>query len=385
MLYKMFEWQGVQDGHGAYGFERWQKLNPAQGQYDWAIIDRWLDKQNGKPCAFSVATHLSSMDGWESFVDCTPEWVYGADRPTLNGRRVGHVVEYTDTNGRLFHAALPAYEDRTGWWQALREFMLAFGARYDADPRLTVVFGGPGLDMENNNTKPPVGDANTGYRFGQLCTEFIRWLAEAFPTKPAFYVCTTGQGRLEQAKLAGSLGLGVKNNGLLPDMDSHQGYGVFVGSFDPLAWANENGVPVWIETAHWLGKENMYWSIPACLHYHPAGVDVHSGWFDSMPQEQLDFWSRHVGVTAETAPGAFVVLRDSEYPKRTWTQSGALAGCSGHVGDWEFYMRRLSGDAGSPRVTNVGPADAPESRQCRLVTSPTRRSMSSWWPGRRMS
>ena len=165
--------------------------------------------------------------------------------------------------------------------------------------------------MENHPTKDPWGDGNTGYRFGQLCTAFIGWLAEAFPTKPVFWSGTTGHGRFEQAKLAGSLGMGVKNCGLLPDMNSHQGYDNFVGAWDYMKWANENGVPTWVETAHWMSKENMYWAIPACLHYHPVGVDVHSGWFDGMTAEQVGFWQQHVGVTAETAPSAWCVLRDT--------------------------------------------------------------------------
>lgn len=366
MIYKMFDWGDANSPYGAFGFDRWERLNPAQGEYNFGVIDAWLDKNAGKPCAFSIATHLSSMDGWPGFYDATPEWVYDSGRPTMNGRRVGKIVE---ANG--VQAALPYYNDQARWWKALQEFTAAFGARYDRDPRLSVVFFGPGLDMETQPSKAPYGDGNQAYRFGQLCAEYPKWYKAAFPTKPLFYACAPGQGRLELAYLCGELGIGVKHCGLLPDMDSHEGYGAFVGSWDYMRWAMENDVPRWIESAHWLNSEGMYWSIPAALHYHPVGVDLHSGWIDAMPAEWLDFLSRHVGVTASTAPSAFTVLRDAEYDKREWTQNGAPAGCSGHVGDWQFYLKRTSPDADAPRYEDVGPADAPESRQCRRVVRAT--------------
>lgn len=370
VLFEMFNWDGSHPERGALGFERWEKLNPGAGEYNWQVIDTWLDKQNGKPCAFSIATHLSQMDGWESFYDATPEWVYDSSRPTMNGRRVGKTVT-ASVNGVVKTAAMPYYNDQAVWWKALEAFTRAFGARYDNDPRLTAVFFGPGLDMENQPSKAPFSDANQGYRFGQLCDAYIRWYAEAFPTKPTFFVCTTGQGRMAQAQLAASYGLGVKNNGLLPDMDSWQGYDNWVGAWDPMAWANENGAPVAVETAHWLSKENMYWGIYASLHYHPAIVDVHSGWFDSMPPEWATFWANHVNRTATTAPDAWCVLRDSEYPTVSWTGTNDKRyGCSGHIGNWDYYLHMLDG-ADAPRFEDVGPSDAPESRQCRRVTSAT--------------
>ena len=367
-IYKMFDWGDADATYGAYGFDRWERLNPAQGEYNWSIIDAWLDKNAGKPCAFSIATHLSAMEGWPSFYDATPTWVYdGMGRPTMNGRPVGKIVT---ANG--VDAALPYYNDQNRWWSALHEFTLAFGARYDHDERLSAVFFGPGLDMETQPSKAPYGDGNQGYRFGQLCSEYPKWYKAAFPNKPIFYACAPGQGRLELAKLCGSLGIGVKHNGLQQDMDSWDGYGAFVGSWDYMQWAMDNDVPRWVESAHWLSDENMYWSIPAALHYHPVGVDLHSGWIEAMPAEQLKFLSDHVGVTAQTAPDAFVVLRDSEYPKRAWTGSdGKAYGCSGHVGDWNFYLKRTSPDADAPRFEDIGPSDAPESRQCRLIESAT--------------
>lgn len=379
-IYRMFDWGDYADGHGAYAFDRWQRLNPAQGEYNWSIIDSWLDKNAGKPTLFAVATSLSSLAGWQSFADCTPEWVYANDakRPVMHGRRVGKVVTWTDDNADppvTYEAALPYYNDTSVWWPALKEFTLAFGARYNGDPRLTAVGLACGLDIENQVSKSPFPDGNQGYRFGQLVTNYSDWYAEAFPGTRCFAVCTIGQGRMKLAQHAAANGQGVKHNGgFIQDMDSHQGYDNFVGSWDYMQWANENNVPTWVESAYgYLSTENRYWAIWASLAYHPVAVDIHSGLLDKFTPEQVQLISAFTNVTAETSPAAWCVLRDMEYPLVKWTggNDGLPYGCSGHPGDWNFYLRRTSPDSGAKRVEDVGPEDAPESRQCRLVTDAT--------------
>jgi len=371
-IYRFFEWEGKQDGYGAYGFERWEKLHTGPGQYNWAPIDNWLQKQGNKPTAFAVCTHLSQLDGWESFADCTPAWVYdGMGRPTMNGRPVGKIVTYTDKDGKTLSAALPYYNDQTRWWKYLSEFVAAFGARYDGV--IGAIFAGPGLDIENQPSKSPFGDGNQSSRFGQLCMAYSDWHKAAFKRTPVFVVVSIGQGRKALAQHAAENGQGIKHNGgFVHDLDSHQGYDNYVGSWDAMQIAADNGIPTWVESAYgFMDKKKYWWAIYASLHYHPAAVDIHSGLLDALTLEQRAFTEAHVGVTAETAPGAWCVLRDMEYPIVRWTGSsdGKAYGCSGHPGDWNYYMHRVSGDATAKRVENVGPSDAPESRQCRLVTS----------------
>jgi hypothetical protein len=73
-----------------------------------------------------------------------------------------------------------------------------------------------------------------------------------------------------------------------------------------------------------------------------------------------------MGVTAETAPSAFCVLRDAEYKTIEWTGSnGVRSGQSDWQGDFNFFMR---GDyPGAEIVVGYGPVEAIEHRQCRKV------------------
>lgn len=373
-IYRFFEWAGEQDGYGAYGFAPWDRIHKGPGQYDWAFVDAWLDKQAGKPTLFAIATHLSQLDGWESFADCTPPFVYdGLGRPTMHGRPVGKIVTYTDKDGKTLSAALPYYNDQSRWWKYLQEFVMAFGARYDG--RFTALAIGPGLDIENQPSKSPFGDGSQSNRFGQLCLAYSDWHKQAFVKTPVFVVVSIGQGRMILAQKAAANGQGIKHNGgFISDLDSHQGYDNFVGSWDAMQWANDFGVPTWVESAYGYQdpRSKYWWSIYASLAYHPVAVDIHSGLLDAMTPEQIDFIEAHTNVTAATAPSAWCVLRDMEYPVKTWSQkqpdgSYLPYGCSGHPGNWDFYLTMLDG-ADAPRYEDVGPSDAPESRQCRRVT-----------------
>jgi len=374
-IYKFFEWSGAQDGYGAYGFDRWERLHTGPGEYRWDIIDAWLDKQGDKPKAFAIATHLSELDGWESFADCTPAWVYdGMNRPTMHGRPVGKIVTAT-VNDVTKTAALPYYNDQGRWWNYLKEFVLAFGARYDGV--FDAIFAGPGLDIENQPSKAPFGDGNQGYRFGQLCMAYSDWHKEAFTKTPVFTVVSIGQGRRALAEHAAANGQGIKHNGgFVHDLDSHQGFDNFVGSWDAMQWANDMGVPTWVESAYgYQDKKKYWWSIYASLAYHPVAVDIHSGLLDAFTPEQVQFIESHTGKTAADAPDAWCVLRDMEYPVQKWTQKqpdGTYLpyGCSGHPGNWDYFLHMLD-DADAPRFEDIGPSDAPESRQCRRITSAT--------------
>ena len=126
VLYKFFDWAKVPGEGGAFSFEKWETLHTGPGEYNSKSIDDWLDRLAGRPAAFSMATHISSHPNWPDVLyDCTPTWLYDrydSGRPVMNGRRVGHIVEYKDKNGIVTRSAIPAYEDISGpWWRYLRE------------------------------------------------------------------------------------------------------------------------------------------------------------------------------------------------------------------------------------------------------------------------
>lgn len=392
--FRMFTWEDEGD-FNAFGFQTWEKLNPGQGQYDWAWLDKWLDfqKARNRLTAFSVAIALSELSGWNGrFYDATPQWVYSSTGTTMNGRKVGKVISWTDTQANppvTYYSAVPLYSDLR-WRDALNAFVIAFGARYGNDPRLDYVILAPGLDMETQRIKSPWPSDGQERAFDDLCTNYPRWYKSAFPNKQLFYACAPGQGRMRLAKICKEIGIGVKHNGgFLPDIDSWDGYGMSNGKFvnydpalanysglswglwDHMAWCNANGVPVAIEDAHWMGKKEFYNGRFGALNYRPVFVDLHSGFFDeaTYPKEQLDFVEAYTNVTMQTTPAVWCVLRDQEYELETWQQKNSLGvyeqvGCSGHVGNWEFGLV-MEADSDAPRIKNIDTTEY--GRQCRRV------------------
>ena len=160
-IYRFFNWDGAQDGYGAYGFAMWQTLHTGPGEYNWEPIDSWLQKQAGKPTAFAIATHLSQLDGWESFADCTPAWVYdGMGRPEMHGRPVGKIVTVTDKDGKVTSAACPT--------TTIKPDGGAFAGIHHGDgralrrrPALTAVFAGPGWTSRTSRARARSGTATS--------------------------------------------------------------------------------------------------------------------------------------------------------------------------------------------------------------------------------
>jgi hypothetical protein len=203
--------------------------------------------------------------------------------------------------------------------------------------------------------------------FGIHVERTLEAYAAAFHETPVFLNCAPGgNARRPWALAARKLGIGVKHSGLQPDQDSHQGYGSFTGSWDMVAEAGSVGQPVAIESAHWLSKENIYWSFPAALHYRPQFLDLHSDWFTAAEPSWLSWAARHVGVTMEDTPSVWAVLRDAEYPRQMWS---ATTGVSGKEGDWCFGLRRASAAAAVLRADIPVAKEDMRSRQCRRIDS----------------
>lgn len=406
IIYKMFdygeedlaathpEWGDV----GSYNFFCWDDLHTGYGTYNFSRIEQWLarlagmKRPSGAPqsAVMTIINHISGYPGWAGWKDCTPGHVYDQwdaaypdkPRPTMNGRKVGSIA----TANGILHA-IPYYKDSNLWWSAQAQFIAALGRWYDAlVPELRgilkAIFIGVGLDGEAHDVKGSV-PSPSGSRFGQLCEASIAWWDAAFPTLPLFMVVGPGQGAVNLAKLCWQRGMGIKNNGLMNDVDSDKGYSwdadgkphsfdqqLQIGLWDSFRYAASVGQPVWVEDAHDLQESQRIFAHAHALHWYPVGIDLHSVWIEKTAPENLDFLRKHMGHGPQTAPDAFCMLRDTEYPLFTWTsqQDKLKRGYSGHPGDFCYYMTRTSPDADAPRVEGVGPADAPESRQSRRAT-----------------
>jgi hypothetical protein len=347
----------------------WDEINPARGVYHWDDIDAALAAEAalGKAVQSQIIFYYSSTSrpGWNyGYYDATPQWVYqGVPHDTLGGRSVGHVI--SDASGNK--TACPAY-DQPAWRAAYLDMVRAFAARYDG--KIDSVVISVGLDGETQPTKGSWLTAMRGtaieYRFGQFVYEAMDVYAAAFDaTQPYINNAPGGEARKPRAEYAAALGIGIKHSGLKPDLDSYTGYGSAVGSWDMMN-VYSTTLPLWIESAYgWMDAGNRYWALPAALHYHPAGIDLHAGWYDDLSREQVRWLYEHVRArTPQDAPSVWTVLRDAEYPLQ-----GSVTGygVSGKCGNWEYWLYQTN-QSDTPMVARPhipAAADAIESRQCR--------------------
>lgn len=372
ILYDMFDWgTDFQQQHPEWGpvgsiqFVTWEEINPAPGQYNWSVIDKELAKEAGlqvtlpdgtqiqKPVVIQVFAYLSSATGWSAsdFYDATPQWVYQqvdaaspqSPRPVVGGRKVGYVIKGCD---RV--AVMPMY-DNSIWRRAYFDMVRAFGERYNDHPQVTSVVINTGIDGETHAIKDwhcawkdlmQQQVSGVPYYFTKFVQETMEVYREAFPTKPIFINNAPGGSSMRRvsAEYAASFNppIGLKHSGMWIDLDSHRGYGTFVGSWDMMRTYSMT-LPIWLESPYGLGdREHRYWSLIAGLHYHPDAIDLHEEYFHQSDPEWLRFTVEHLGVNIGDTPDVWTVLRDSEYPKQSWGSGGV----SGHVGDWCFWLYR---------------------------------------------
>ncbi len=116
------------------GYQRWDKLNPGKGVYDWSELEDLLNvlQEHGLGYALRVFPYSPSYiqsDGTPtSEYDWTPTWVYeeGAKK----------VTAIFEDNGA--HAQVPAW-DNPIYLKYAKEFATALAAKYDGDPRLEYI------------------------------------------------------------------------------------------------------------------------------------------------------------------------------------------------------------------------------------------------------
>lgn len=355
---------------GATMYFRWDTLNPTRGDgnpysvgYNWAPIDNWLAGQDWQtqlndgtlvdpPVVLVVLLQRTmgtddpeySATSTIEYVDCTPAWVYG-DIPlssletlTSGGKTetCREFVSRSQTIGGVtttYYTAVPAY-DKSAWRSALKNFVTAFGARYNGDSRIAGIVISSGIDGEMHTTKTGYPDPGwsvyTGFTSLYTSTDanssILYWFRNAFPDK-ALYLGTNPSeiGCEGQTALWGANGLfkypvlniGFKNCGLnqsfggassliIPDSDCKGacGYTNFWRSYDTIK-VYSNTLPIWLETERDLqyydavsktygdiklpsqctssSYINAYWSTVLALSQHPDGIDLHNGYFVCEP------------------------------------------------------------------------------------------------------
>ena len=134
----------------------WAYLEPEEGQFDWPIIDRTIDKwtTRGLGIAFRISCRETSTDRIEQQY-ATPRWVMEAGAKGgyyLRGKRIGSDGPWE-----------PVYDDPV-FLEKLENFLRAFASRYDGKPWLRYVDVGSIGDWGEGHTS---SGSQTEYDYDQ--------------------------------------------------------------------------------------------------------------------------------------------------------------------------------------------------------------------------
>ena len=116
------------------GYQKWNKLNPAKGVYDWTELDKLLDAlaEHNMGYALRVLPYSPSFvkgdDTPEEEYDWTPKFVY-----EMGAKKITATVQW---NG--YRATVPVWDDPV-YLQAAKDFGTALAKKYDGDPRIEYI------------------------------------------------------------------------------------------------------------------------------------------------------------------------------------------------------------------------------------------------------
>lgn len=116
------------------GYQKWNKLNPAKGVYDWTELDKLLDAlaEHNMGYALRILPYSPSFvkgnDTPEEEYDWTPKFVYES-----GAKKITATVQW---NG--FRATVPVWDDPV-YLQAAKDFGTALAKKYDGDPRIEYI------------------------------------------------------------------------------------------------------------------------------------------------------------------------------------------------------------------------------------------------------
>lgn len=116
------------------GYQKWNKLNPAKGVYDWTELEKLLNglAEHNMGYALRVLPYSPSFvkgdDTPEEEYDWTPSFVYES-----GAKKVTATVQW---NG--YRATVPVWDDSVYLYYA-KEFAKALAEKYDGDPRIEYI------------------------------------------------------------------------------------------------------------------------------------------------------------------------------------------------------------------------------------------------------
>ena len=116
------------------GYQKWSKLNPAKGVYDWTELDKLLETlaEHDMGYALRVLPYSPSFirgnDTPEEEYDWTPPFVYEE-----GAKKITATVQW---NG--YRASVPVWDDSV-YLHYAKEFAKALAQKYDGDPRIEYI------------------------------------------------------------------------------------------------------------------------------------------------------------------------------------------------------------------------------------------------------
>jgi hypothetical protein len=336
VTYLMFGDGQEHPGHGPMGasvYTTWDRINPAQGVYDWADLDRKIAAEDDRPLLVTVHIYLSRpprsyVPSWILDGNLWLDWGYCGAAPVPN---------YTNDAMRAAYASM----------------VTALAARYGDDPQVTVVIG-PGLDGEAVLAKAEnecdwraaaVAIPGLEYNWGQWVKQTIPIYRQAFPDKAVFFpVAAGGQARCVWADICAAQDppVGLKHNGVWYDIPDWESTGEpCCGSWTAIEQHPE--LPLIIETKTGVGDaEALMWALFAGMSTgKPDAMVVHPDYLERLPERQptgkgtLRKLAATYGKDSATTPYAWIVFRDAEFPPE-WCVSGKR-------GDHEMWLSRVEG------------------------------------------
>ena len=295
-----------------YAFQ-WWRIEPSFGFYDWSRIDNWIEQEAalGKPVGLAINSYEGVSGG-----NASPSWVPVI--PCVDYYSNPHPIpNYWSTEYKIY----------------FHNLILAFGARYNSDPRVEWIEVSTGAYGENQPA-PDYFDAcliSAGYgdqgAWEQVVKDTVSWYREAFPDKPIMtqhyprYRSDSERGRVAE-HIAG-LGVGFKGDGLIPDRDKASrrddpGHPQYRSFLDDPAITYSNTVPIGFESYQfYLSDDTMlYWAILNALDkqadYLTFDTNLLAG-SEGANWAMMRFANQHLGKEVHDTPDVWVALRESGY------------------------------------------------------------------------
>jgi len=381
-----------------------EEPSPNDPSFNWGPIESYLNSfvgktttyKNGKVVKRPVGVQIQLLAGGCESSD-TPKSCRGLQLPDWlideiedNGGTIPAHIPRGEQCGKAYY---PPWRDET-FQKRWAQMMLAFGKKYDGDPRLAFIHIATGPYGEAIET---MFNPHTYYENGtqKRCPRYDvnldgRWLLgdpdnsllykkgvihiarEAFKETPVFIINTGYNTRKELAERALQVTphVGIKMHSWHPDLPQQLDEKSQANVFKWYAAHCGNDCLAGLEHAYAENRPTTYWAmLYALTHNADSILDISSRHIVALRQVEdcehfedcfplWEFVESHLGRRAEIVPDVFVVLRDTSFRDcqsdgscgKTWDRRG-------EPGNWERYLKLLCERSdGAMRICEEYPA-----------------------------